>query len=150
MYSASMLLQILRSLTVAALLLAMTVAGLPLIVCVSNAHGAAIEIDQPHAISRHGETGRHFLLFKSSSSLNSLDGCRDFSLQRATLGTQKCDHAFEAPGWNDSPKSPKGCFITAGIWLVSTPASMRTSLSDGVRPLIRSYLTDRSTIVLRI
>ncbi len=150
MYSDSMLLQILRSLTVSALLLAMTVAGLPLIVCVSNAHGTAIEIDQPHAISRHGESGRHFLLFKSSLSLNSLDGCRDFSLQRAKLGTQKCDQAFETSGQDDSPKSAKSGFISAGIWLVSTSASMPASLSDGVRPPIRSYLTDRSTIVLRI
>ncbi len=64
-----------------------SVAGLPIILCVSQSHGMAVEFEQPYA-DHQDNPQSHFVLFGGAKNfLQPLD-CIDFHLDRGTLAKE--------------------------------------------------------------
>lgn len=142
---------LLRYLVNVVVLLTMTVAGLPLVVCVSEAHGASIEVDRSYLISSSYQNPKqHHVLFGNSEQSAESPDCKDFRLQRGPLVAQSRHEKVAGVGTLSDGKSPVVPDIAA--YDVKAPSYVgpdrkfvrRTAL------ILRSALSDRRTIVLHI
>ncbi|WP_325455065.1 hypothetical protein [Hyphomicrobium sp.] len=128
------------------LLTVMAVAGLPVIVCVSEAHGTAVELGGLYT-AHHDSSEPHGAVSDSSDDAFG-SGCTDFRLDRGILVEQV------------RLKQPTGLPIlnNDGPAFSAAPASLLPPFvfADGRgilrvnRPVIRSSLSDLRTIVLLI
>jgi hypothetical protein len=136
----------LRSAATLMILAMMTIAGLPIIVCVSEAHGAAIEFKHVYA-DHHDRSQAHRTLFGSSD--NALDsGCSDFRLDRGVLLKQSRVKRSPAVMGTGTDAPGFAAFASSPLPLSYVLASKVTSRA--VCPIVRSSLSDLSTIVLLI
>lgn len=128
------------------ILTVMAVAGLPIIVCVSEAHGAAIEFRNFHA--DHQDSSQiHRTLFGVSDEALDSGSCSDFRLDRGILVKQsrvKQPIALLGSG-NNVPG------VAAFALPFPSPHFAESEATSWVdRPVVRSSLSDLSTIVLLI
>jgi hypothetical protein len=142
-----MLSRVLRSAITSIILTAMTVAGLPIVVCVSQAHGAAIEFKDIY-VNHHKNSQKHRTLFDVAENTVASKDCKDFSSDRGILAKQSRVKQPVTLGVasNDSPTLAP--FESSTLFIARRFLSMRTSWGD--YPEIRSSLSDLSTIVLLI
>jgi hypothetical protein len=142
-----MLNRLLRSAINAIILLAMTVAGLPVIVCVSQAHGVALEFNGLYA-NHHGNSQTHPTIFGAPETSVASEDCSDFRLDRGVLVKQiRVKHPSTLQGANnDSPTF--ATFAPSSPLIARRVGSMATSWVNC--PVVRSSLSDLSTIVLLI
>jgi hypothetical protein len=128
------------------ILTTIAVAGLPIVVCVSQAHGAAIEFRELYA--DHQDTSKtHRTLFGASDETFDSGSCSDFRLDRGTLVQQssvKRSIAFVGSG-NNAP-----AFAALALPFPSLHFVEGTATSWAGYPVVRSSLSDLSTIVLLI
>lgn len=139
-----MLSSFLRCLAILTVLLTTGVAGLPLILCVSEAGGAAIELAANH-VSNQARQSDHIVLLSARGHAAKSSPCVDYQLQVAALGQSRADKDVPAGGG----KTP-----VAFVAIASDEHAEFQQVAN-VRPLpsapnLRSTLTDRSTIVLQI
>lgn len=142
-----MLSKLLRYVVTVSVLLATTIAGLPLVVCVSEAHGAAIEVDRTHHCTDKTSAGHAILFRKVETSARSVP-CRDYRLERDVYFDQireiESAATIDASG-SDVP------YLTAAD--VSLPLGGINLASISPRPFaseLRTSLSDLRTIVLQI
>jgi hypothetical protein len=149
MFRYGMLRSIVRHVMTTMVLLATSVAGLPLVVCVSEAHSAAIEIERLHAGEQTSPEG-HFVLFSPESAAQEQGPCKDYRLQAGAIAAQQGatkqvgqpasntggDQSFAVSRSNDYQATPRSVVL-----LVKTHVYRH----DG-----RSTLSDRRSIVLQI
>jgi hypothetical protein len=122
----------------------MTIAGLPIVVCVSEAHGAAIEFKDIYA-DHHDSSQAHRTLFGSSDEAFDT-GCSDFRLDRGVLVQQSRVKQPAAVLGTNTPGF--AAFTSSPRHLSETIASKGTS--PAVCPIVRSSLSDLRTVVLLI
>ncbi len=141
-----MLTRLIRYLVTSTVLLTMAVAGLPVFVCVSDAHGAMIEFGGPHHDKREATATHHTLFDHVEDSAHS-DPCVDFRLERGTIA-QDSRGKQEASSFDgsDSASTPH---------VTSARASLRASAPARVvfraaEPSLHPTLRERRTIVLLI
>jgi hypothetical protein len=126
----------------------MTVAGLPLVVCVSEAHGAAIELDSSHPIRSSTQNSKqHDVLFSSAKQSAKSPDCKDFRLARGTLLAQgrfeKASNLTAAAHGKSPVALAYG--VKAPLYVGAVSRIVRRAT-----PTLRSALSDRRTIVLQI
>lgn len=134
-----MLSKFLRYVVIVAILLATTVAGLPLLVCVSEAHGAAIEVDQSRLVTDIDPADHVILFGKVETSARSVP-CRDYRLERGVFFEQDGEKQSAAtadasgggvPYLTATNVSPYVAAIgSASVSFRSFAGELRTSLSD--------------------
>lgn len=139
-----MLSRFLRYLATLTILLTTSVAGLPLILCVSEADGAALELAVKH-VSNEAHQSDHIVLFSAHEHSAKSSPCVDYQLQAATLGQSRADEDVSVGGGKTS------------VAFVATANDEHAEFPQiaNVQPLrsapnLRSTLADRSTIVLQI
>jgi hypothetical protein len=141
---ADMLNRLLRYLVTSTVLLTMAVAGMPIIVCVSEAHGAMIEVGRMHLDDSKPSANHHTLFGQVEKSAQS-QPCSDFQLERGTIAKQKRE------------QQPSSQIASSGgtPFVASAPPSLRTTrpLPVTIRAfahMVPSSLRERRTIVLLI
>lgn len=143
--------RLIRYLVTLVVLLTTSVAGLPLVLCVSQAHGAAIEVASSHFAGEAArDANRHFVLFSAPKHSAGSSDCQDFRLQTGILLEQS---RHEIVGGVAEPASGGNVPVA----LVATAYDFRDLSSDEANKVIqrnslilRSPLSDRRTIVLQI
>lgn len=138
-----MLSRFLRYLATLTVLLTTSVAGLPLILCVGEAGGAAIELAANH-VSNQARQSDHIVLVSAHKHSAKSSPCVDYQLQVAALGQSRADDVIPVGG-GETPEA----FAAANDEHAEFPqiANVRPLRST---PNLRSTLADRSTIVLQI
>ncbi|MFA7306375.1 MAG: hypothetical protein WC026_06840 [Hyphomicrobium sp.] len=134
-----MLTKILRYLLTSTVLLTMAVAGLPVIVCVSDAHGAVIEVGRVHNLA----STSHRAFVNSAHQDAQSQPCSDFQFDHGTLSKQE-EHrptSHRAGG-----EQPHLSLERPGLSSFGPPVDGRRNSSPGSPPGLR----ERRTIVLQI
>lgn len=141
-----MLSQVLRFLLTLSVLLTAPVAGLPLVLCVSAVHGAAIEFESSDLPS-HRHDGQHDILFKISDVVSRSVACRDYRLQsdKVVQEVEKRQNIVIA----SSGGAPGGAIVCASESATSFYHSYMPRVPECANHL-RSSLSDLRTIVLQI
>jgi hypothetical protein len=128
------------------ILTVMAVAGLPIIVCVSQAHGAAIEFRNFH-VDHQDSSQDHRTLFGVPVDALDSGSCSDFRLDRGILGNQS--RLKQSIGLLGSDNNvPAVAALALRFPSPHFAVSEATSWVDC--PVVRSSLSDLSTIVLLI
>lgn len=135
-----------RFLLTLSVLLTAPVAGLPLVLCVSAAHGTAIEFEAVDSAS-HRHDGQHDILFKISDAMARSVVCEDYRLQN-----DKVIHEVETKQNNivvANGDAPGGAVLNNSE---SATTFYRSYLSQAPQCAfhVRSSLSDLRTIVLQI
>lgn len=126
----------------------MSVASLPIIVCVSQAHGAAIEFSGLYA-SHHDSSQTHRTLFGAAENSLASEDCSDYRFDRGILVQQSRlkrsaalvgGTGYDGPTFAALTPSPHGLSRFVGS---ASPSWIKW-------PIERSSLSDLSTVVLLI
>ena len=139
-----MLHRLIRFLVTSTVLLTMAVAGLPVFVCVSQAHGAMIEFGGAHLDKNEANASHHTLFVHVEDSAHS-DPCVDFRLERGTIAQESRSHQQSSNF--DAIDSTPTYAVTLPSRLESGPAGF---VYRAAPPDIPPTLRERRTIVLRI
>ncbi len=144
--------RLIRYLVTLVVLLTTSVAGLPLVLCVSQAHGAAVEVEYSHFASEAARgANSHFVLFSAPKQSAGSSDCQDFRLQTgALLGQSRHETDGCVVGPASGGKAPIALVTTA--YDLSEPSSheANSKLAQRNSLILRSPLSDRRTIVLQI
>jgi hypothetical protein len=140
-----MLTRPLRYLVTLTALLATPLAGLPFMLCVSDAHGTAIEVAHQHSNIDARRTAHSSLIARIAKSAQS-EPCNDYELQSALIIKQKRDRQ---PSAAVNVSSGNTSFLAASaLDFRQTNATMVAQRQFAIDP--RSSLTDLRTVVLLI
>lgn len=137
---------VLRFLLTLSVLLTAPVAGLPLVLCVSAAHGAAIEFDSADSAA-HRQDEQHNILFKISGAVARSVVCQDYRLQ-----SDKVIHEVETKQNSVVISNVAGSGGAVLNNSESATAFYHSHLSQAPECAfhLRSSLSDLRTIVLQI
>lgn len=147
-----MLSRSLKTLVTLMAVLAVTISGLPLVLCVSPAHGAAIEIESAghNGVVAATRTARHLTLLGASDHSSERQPCHDTRLQRgAALTFQRSldgtavKYASGGPAPVAVPTAVSASFADPG-----EAANLARCPRDSAH--LRTSLSDLRTIVLQI
>lgn len=144
-----MLTRFVRYLITSAVLLATSVAGLPLVLCVSSTHSVAVEIERLHHDTQSGSND-HFILFSNSHAKAESEPCTDYRLQHASFF--KHPHQSKPSdrnGENLGGYAPALLPTSSELLAARFHCAISHATFDNP-PHLRSTLSDRSTIVLQI
>lgn len=138
-----MLNRLLKFLVTSTVLLTMAVAGLPVVVCVSEAHGMMIEVGGRHVEASTSSTNHHALFGGAEPSAHS-EPCSDFHLERGTIANQSRENrpSLQIPSGGVSFPALASPSLRP---LKPVPISIRASTRT-----LASSLRERRTIVLLI
>ena len=142
-----MLSRILRCVVTFVVLMTVTVAGLPIVICVSQSHGTAVEFDQPYS-DHQNNPGSHFILFGGARNILQSTDCTDFRLDRGTLVKESCEGK---PKTYLSLRDNTIVFATTVDFPVMAPrhaAHQKQSRTFG--STFRSSISDLGTVILLI
>ncbi|HET6387762.1 hypothetical protein [Hyphomicrobium sp.] len=148
-----MLHRLIRYLVTSTVLLTMAVAGLPVFVCVSQAHGAMIEFGGTHLDKNEANASHHTLFVHVEDSAQFVhvedsahsDPCVDFRLERGTIVQESRSHQ-QSSNFDAIDSTPP--------YAVTLPSRLESGTTGFVYqaapPDISPTLRERRTIVLRI
>lgn len=145
-----MLRSLIRYVLTMTVLLATSVAGLPLVLCVSEAHSAAIEIERLH-VGERASPENHFVLFSPESPTAEQAPCTDYRLQAGAIVAQQT--LTKQIAQNPAKTGNGDASFVAVSDNLDTSAmrrSVRLAKTYGFEHDGRSTLRDRRTIVLQI
>ena len=142
--------RLIRYLVTLVVLLTTPVAGLPLILCVSQAHGTAVEIDSSRFVKEAALGAKsHFGLFRTSTPSAGSSDCQDFRLLTGDLLGQS---RHETDGCVVGPASGGKAPVATTSYELRVPSiqEANSKLAQRNSLILPSPLSDRRTIVLQI
>lgn len=141
-----MLSRLVRYLVTLTVLLTLTVAGLPALLCISDVHGAAIEVGRHHSQSDSGSGLNHANLGDAKHAADPVP-CVDIRFDHVTLRNQSRDRQSAASAYAPNHVAPPVAIISAPrLYARSLPAVAPAAFEQAKR----SSLSDLRTIVLLI